>query len=168
MRSLVSILIFLSALSASDVSISQSDFAERFVNFVIFFSILWYLGADKIKNIFLQRTQGISKKFEQIQEEEKSLRKQLQEAEAILEDARAKSDEILANAKKEAFLIAQQFDARLEQDIKMINHSFEEILKQEKIKILKDEVSNALGCASQSLHIPSDVYMKILAEGIKQ
>lgn len=168
MRFLVCIVLFLGVLPASDVSISQSDFVERFVNFVIFFSILWYLGADKVKNIFLQRTQSIIKRFERMQEEEKMLRKQLQEAEMILEDAKAKSAEIIANAKKEAFLIAEQFDMRLEHDIKAINHAFEEILKQEKIEVLKSEVSNALSHASQSLHISNDAYMKILARGIQQ
>lgn len=168
MRFLVYLCLLFGVLPASDVSISQSDFVERFVNFVIFFSILWYLGAERVKNIFLQRTQGISKRFEKIQEEEKSLRKQLQEAEVILADAKVKSAEMIANAKKEAFLIAQQFDVRLEQDIKMVNHSFEEILKQEKAEVLKSEVSDALNYASQSLHISNDSYMKILTRGIEQ
>lgn len=167
MRALIYLFLFLGVLSASDVSISQSDFFERFVNFVIFFSILWYLGADKIKDIFFQRAQEISKRFEKAQEEEKSLRKQLQEAEAVLADAKIKSSEIIANAKKEAFLIMQQFDVRLEQDIKIINHSFEESLKQEKIKILKSEVSDALDCVSQTLKISNDSHMKILIRGIK-
>lgn len=155
-------------LSASDVSIAQSDFVERFVNFVIFFSILWYLGADKIKNIFLHRSQSIAKKFEKMQEEEQSIQQQVLQAEVALKDAKAKSDGILTDARKEAMLIAQQFDLRLEQDIAMMNRSFEETLKQEKIKILKDEVSYALDSVSAGMHLSDELCMKILTKGVGQ
>lgn len=168
MKFAFSFLMSLGALCAADVSISQSDFVERFVNFVIFFSILWYLGADKIKGIFAQRTQRISDRLEEIQENEKSLKRQLQEAESALADARVKSAEIIANAKREAFLIAQQFDVRLEQDVKVMNDSFEELLKQEKLKILVTEVSSAIDHVSESLHISGDSYVKILTEGVKR
>lgn len=167
-RPVVAFLYCLGIVSAADVSISESDFIERFVNFVIFFSILWYLGADKIKSIFSQRTRRILKRFEVVQEEEKTLKRQIEEAEAMLADARLKSAEIIANARREAFLIAQQFDMRLEQDVKTLSHSFDEILKQKKVEILKDEVSRTINCASETLCISDDAYMKILIRGIKQ
>lgn len=166
MRSLFSFLLFMGILPAADVSISQSDFIERFVNFAIFVSILWYLGAERIKNIFLQRTQRISARFESVQEEEKVLKRQLQEAERILADAKVKSAEILANARKEAFLITQQFDTRLEQDIKMLSQSFDEALKQEKKEIVKNEVFYAMDCVAQTLNISEDSYMKVLTKGL--
>lgn len=166
MKFLVCILFFMSFVFSADVSISQSDFVERVINFVIFFSILWYLAADKIKEIFVQRRGKISCSFDEIQEKEKKIKKQKQEAESLVADARNRANEIVSNAKKEAFLIAQNLDLRLKEDLKNVSSSFEVILEQERRKILQQEITQALDQSFAPLALSDDACVKILEKGI--
>lgn len=167
MRFFVCMLLFAGFLFCADVSIATSDFVERVINFLIFFAIVWYLGAEKIKEIFIQRRTKISQSFDDLQEQEKQIRKQRQEAENLIIEAKNKASEIVSSAKKEAFLIAQNLDSRLKEDVKHISDSFDVVLEQEKRKLLRQEINLALDKSLTSLSVSNDAYMKILERGIK-
>ncbi|MCE3046892.1 hypothetical protein [Helicobacter kayseriensis] len=158
---------FFSVLSAADVSLAQSDFVERVINFVIFALIIWYLGSSRIKQIFTQRKMKIVHEFDKLQEEEKEMKKIVEKTENLLADAQNKAKEIVGNAKKEAFVIAQQFDSDLERDIKTVASSFDERLKQERKKMLCDEVASTIDQSLQKVRISQDSCMEILTKGIR-
>lgn len=167
MRSIFVWGLFFGVLSAADVSLAQSDFVERVINFVIFALIIWYLGSSRIKQIFIQRKMKIVHEFDKLQEEEKEMKKTVEKTENLLADAQNKAKEIVANAKKEAFVIAQQFDSALERDIKTIASSFDERLKQERKKMLCDEVASTIDQSLQKVRISQDSCMEILTKGIR-
>nr|WP_283092227.1 hypothetical protein [Helicobacter kayseriensis] len=146
---------------------AQSDFVERVINFVIFALIIWYLGSSRIKQIFTQRKMKIVHEFDKLQEEEKEMKKIVEKTENLLADAQNKAKEIVGNAKKEAFVIAQQFDSDLERDIKTVASSFDERLKQERKKMLCDEVASTIDQSLQKVRISQDSCMEILTKGIR-
>ena len=52
----------------ASVSIEQSDFVERVINFVIFIAILWYFAFDPIKGIFINRKNAIAARLQEAQD----------------------------------------------------------------------------------------------------
>lgn len=154
-------------LFAADVSLAKSDFVERVINFVIFALIIWYLGSNKIKQIFIQRRMRIVHEFDSLQEQEKEMKKTVEKTENLLADAQNKAKDIVANAKKEAFMIAQQFDTSLERDIKAVASSFDERLRQEKKKLLYEEVASVMDSSLEKVKISQDSCMEILTKGIR-
>lgn len=153
----------------ADTSLSGSDFVERLINFVIFFAILWYFGADKIKAIFRGRTQEIALSFERAQEQTKAIEKEKEKALQQLSDAESKAGEIVALAKREAMIIAQQYREKVDRDIQSVSVSFDQILAQEERQMLRDSIQKILKQSTQQVKIQEDVdfYLKVLSRRIK-
>ncbi|WP_027326872.1 hypothetical protein [Helicobacter pametensis] len=167
MRLLSVILLFSHVAFSAEVTLAQSDFIERIINFLLFFLIVWYLGSDKVKQIFAQRKMKISEQFEHLQNQEKELKKEIERNEQHLMDAQNKAKEIVANAKREAFLLTQQFDSRLDQDIKTLATSFDEKLKQEEKQLFYQSVSKIVDQSLESVQVSQDACMQILTRGIR-
>lgn len=164
---------FLSAftvLFAADVTLAQSDFVERLINFVLFALILWYFGANKIKEIFVGRTRGISEMFQKMQEEEQQIRREKEKAKLDLEEARQKASELIALAKRETYLITQKFEDRLDREIKSLNLSYEQKLAQEEKMMVEEEVHTILQNFANHLDVShcKDYYGEVLCKGLKQ
>lgn len=154
-------------LFSADVSLWQSDFIERTINFVIFIAILWYLSASKIRMIFTQRRRKIEQAFEKIQSQEKELKKIKETKEASILEAKNKANEIISDAKKEAFVIAQSFDMRLKQDVKTLGNTFDAMLEREKKQIIQEEIERIVQESFASLSLKSDDYLRILEKGVR-
>ena len=128
----------------SEVSFAQSDFIERLINFVIFFLILWYFGASKIKQIFLDRQEGISSAFNRTQEEEQRIKREKEKVKQALQEAKSKASEIISLAKKDSYLISQKYEEKLDRDIKMIVANNEQKLQQQEREMIQEEVQRSL------------------------
>lgn len=163
------ILVTLAVGFCSEVTLSQSDFVERLINFLIFALIFWYFGAGKIKEIFTGRTKSISEAFERAQEEAQKIKREKERAKFELEEAKQKASEIIALAKRESYLIAQKFEDRLDREVKSLNLSYEQKIAQEEKMMVEEEVHTILQDFSKHLDTKDckDYYGEVLCKGLK-
>ncbi|WP_180675671.1 F0F1 ATP synthase subunit B [Helicobacter sp. 11S03491-1] len=144
MKYIVLLLFCTSCLFAQEVNISDTDIVERVINFVIFLAILWYFVADKLKQIFVSRREGIAKKLNEVQDKFKNAKKEKEQALRKLEEAKEKASDMLAIAKKEAYLIAQKIDEQSKSDIEHLIKNNEILMDFEQKKMEKQVVDEIL------------------------
>lgn len=163
------ILVTLAVGFCSEVALSQSDFIERLINFLIFVLIFWYFGAGKIKEIFTGRTKSISEAFERAQEEAQKIKREKEKAKFELEEAKQKASEIIALAKRESYMIAQKFEDRLDREVKSLNLSYEQKIAQEEKMMVEEEVYAVLQGFQNYLDTKTckDYYGEVLCKGLK-
>lgn len=89
-----------------EVTMMESDFFYRVLNFSVFAGILYYLVANPIKDYFVGRSEGIANKLEEIEEKLQASKNERLAAEENLVKAEAKAKEIVVNAENEAKIIS--------------------------------------------------------------
>jgi len=89
-----------------EVTMMESDFFYRILNFSVFAGILYYLVANPVKAYFVGRSEGIASKLEEIEEKLQASKNERLVAEENLVKAEAKAKEIVADAENEAQLIS--------------------------------------------------------------
>lgn len=149
---------------ASSVDISQTDFSERAINFVIFVAILWYLAADKLKALLKNRQQGIASRFEEVQDKVKAAKKSREQAQKNLEEAQKKAAEIVSTAKKEAVIVAQKYEEQCNADIENMKKSHDALMHFEQRKAQAEVVESVLDevFGGEAGKIQTEEYVRIL------
>ncbi|GAD18473.1 F0F1 ATP synthase subunit B [Helicobacter fennelliae] len=156
---------FCGFLFASNTDISQTDFIERVINFVIFVAILWYFLADRLKQLLQNRKDGIINKLNEIQEKIKLANQAKIQANNHLEEAKKKAVEIVSDAKKEALLIKQKYDEQYKIDTENLFKHTESLMRFEQKKAENEAVENVLNRLFQSdvaQHLSNNEYIKII------
>lgn len=130
--------------AASDVNISETDIVQRVINFVIFIAILWYLVADKLKQMFSNRREQIVSRLNQAQDKLESAKKSKKEALKKLEEAKERATQMVALAKKEAYMISQKFDEQFKLDVENMIKSNEILMEFEQKQMERKVVEEVL------------------------
>jgi F-type H+-transporting ATPase subunit b len=142
MRKLILVAIVLAPLSLLANSEVETDFFQRFVNFVLFASILYYLLADKLKVYFSARTADIQGELDKVQDVVKQSQAKMDSAKAELEESRKIANEIVANAKKEVDSIKEKVNSDMDLQIENLNKALEQKIELEtkgaKIKVVNE------------------------------
>ena len=86
----------------------ETDFFPRAVNFIIFASLLYYMIASPIKDFFVGRKEGIAGQLREIENKLQAAKDEKKEAQTHLDESGKKAEQIIADAKKEATLLAQK------------------------------------------------------------
>lgn len=170
MKKTLCVIIFLvlpSFLLAS-VSIEQSDFVERVINFVIFMAILWYFAFDSIKGIFTNRRNAIAARLKEAQD---NLQKAKQEKEAALkalEESKEKAKDIITAAKQEAYLVEQKYNEQIKKDIETLKYALESNIKFEQRKAIQESVNKLLDelIKSNDIALNKEEYINIITKRI--
>ena len=89
-----------------DVTMLNSDFLYRVLNFSVFAGLIYYLAANPIKAFFVGRTEGIATQLEEIEEKLKASENERLAAEENLVKAEGKAKEIVSDAGSEAKLLS--------------------------------------------------------------
>ena len=89
-----------------DVSMFNSDFFYRVLNFSIFAGILYYLLANPIKAYFSGRSEGIAKQLEEIEEKLQASANERLSAEENVKKSEKRATEIISDAGLEAQTLA--------------------------------------------------------------
>ncbi|PAF44218.1 F0F1 ATP synthase subunit B [Helicobacter sp. 11S02596-1] len=144
MKYILFLLLPASLLFGADVNVSDTDIVERVINFVIFVAILWYLVADKLKNVFATRREKISKRLDEVQDKLKTAKKAKEQALRRLEEAKEKASDMVATAKKEAYLVMQKIDEQSKIDIENIMKNNETLMDFEQKKMEREVVEEIL------------------------
>jgi len=104
---LVPSLVLASGAEHHDVSMFNSDFFYRVLNFSVFMGILYYLAANPIKAFFVGRAEGIANQLEEIESKLQASENERLSAEENVVKAEAKAKSIVTDAENEAKLLSE-------------------------------------------------------------
>jgi len=152
--------------AVTHVSLSDTDFIPRVINFVIFVGILWYLLADKVKTFYSDRSKGIADSFAEV---EAKLKESKQQREALKEEvklANKKAEEIVNTAKKEADLLKNRVLETAKAEIEMLNKQFNEQKAYEETKMKKEVVELYLNNLVKDIHLSSEEVANIVTKKV--
>lgn len=163
-------LLFLPALAvAADTGESGgTDIWWRLFNFIIFFGILYYLVADKIKAFFKGREEGIAGRLSEVQDRLKEAKAEKEAAAQKAKDAESTAADLVESAKKEAALMTEKIHATLAQDKLQLEKSFSDRVEIESKKMKKEVVDEVLEemFASESAQISNDDLLNIIKKKV--
>lgn len=157
---------FSSVFASMDVQLADTDFLERAINFIIFVAILWFLVAKKAKAFFNTRRDKIAERLLEVQEKLKQAKKNKEQALRKLEEAKEVAAEIIANAKREAYMIAQKMEEQSSIDIENMIKNTENLMEIEQKKMEKEVVSEILEEVFKESKINAAEYVKILEKKV--
>ncbi len=122
----------------------EIDIIERTINFVIFFALIYYFAADKIKAIFADRREEIASSLAKIQEKLQASKKEKQKTLKDLEEAKRVASEIIETAHKETYVIAQKIEETTRIELEGLVKQFNESMAFERRRIEKSVINEVL------------------------
>jgi len=133
-----------------EVSMSNSDFWARVINFSIFIGLLYYLAANPIKAFFKGRQEGISKSFKEIEEKLNASKEAAKVAEENLVASQLKAEELKKESVSEGAILAENIakknadmlSALEKQSVEKMEHESKKMAKNTVDTILKDAITN--------------------------
>lgn len=155
-------------LMSSSLEIQNTDIIERFVNFIIFVVLLWYLVAGKIKEMLNNRTLAISNKFNEVQTEIEESANMIKDVDIRLKEAREYAQEIINTAKKEAIIMVHHVEEQNKEQIAYLIKNNEEMMFFKKRKMEKELISEALKetFSVNNLKFSSHDYLEIIQKKV--
>jgi len=103
-----------------DVTMFNSDFLYRVLNFSVFAGLIYYLAANPIKAFFVGRTEGIATQLEEIEEKLKASENERLAAEENLVKVEGKAKEIVSDAGSEAKLLSSNIADKNETALELL------------------------------------------------
>lgn len=122
----------------------ETDFLPRAVNFIIFASLLYYLIANPIKNFFKGRTEGIAAQLNEIETKLQAAKDEKKDAQNRLEESKKRAEEIIADAKAEAVILAEKIALANQNDLAILDKQFEEKITLEERKSAREVIDEIL------------------------
>jgi len=122
----------------------ESDFWPRVVNFTIFAALLYYLVANPIKEFFKGRSAGIASQLNEIEEKLQAAKNEKKEAQARLDASEKKAEEILADAKAEAVILAEKIATANQNELALLEKQLEEKMTFEERKSAREAIDEVL------------------------
>jgi F-type H+-transporting ATPase subunit b len=148
------------------VSMSDTDFIPRLINFVIFVGILWYLLADKVKEFYLNRSKAIADSFSEVETKLKESEAQKTELKARVAEAHKKAEEIVKDAQKETEILKSKIIESAKNEIVMLNKQFEDYKSYEESKMKKEVVAEYLNELVKDIHLSSEEVANIVTKKV--
>lgn len=162
------LLIALPSLLLASVSIEESDFIPRVINFVIFVAILWYFAFDSIKGIFTTRKNAIAARLQEVQDNLHKAQQEKEAAQKRIDESKEKAKNIINSAKQEEYLIRQKYDEQIKKDIEVFKYALEASMEFERKKALQQSVESLLNelMKNENLRLNKEDYVNIITKRI--
>ena len=157
------------ALASGDVEASESgesDIFWRVINFAIFFGILYYLLADKIRAFFKGREEGIAGELSAVEEKLKEAKNAKEEAAQKAKDAEVAAADLTESAKKEAALMVSKINESLVHDKAQLEKSYADRVDIEVKKMKKEVVNEVLEEMFKSESISNEDLLNIIKKKV--
>ncbi len=122
----------------------ETDFLPRAFNFIIFAALLYYLLANPIKNFFKGRSEGIAAQLNEIENKLQAAKDEKKEAQNRLDESEKKAEEIIADAKAEAVILAEKIAIANQNDLALLVKQLEEKMSLEERKSARDVIDEIL------------------------
>jgi F-type H+-transporting ATPase subunit b len=126
------------------VTMWESDFKYRVLNFAIFAGLIYYLAANPIKAFFVGRSEDISNQLLEIEEKLKASKNERALAEENLVKAEKKAEELIADAGKEAKLLSSAIAKKNDESLALLEKHVEEKQEVEVKKATKATINAVL------------------------
>ena len=142
----------------------EVDIVERTINFVIFFALVYYFAAERIKGVFKERREGIANSLAKIQEKLQESKKERQKAVNELDEAKKIAKDIVEVAHKESAIILQKAEENTKAEIENLIRQFNESMTFERRKMEKRIIDEVLKefLSKDSAVLPKDVLTQAL------
>ncbi len=127
-----------------DVSMSNSDFFYRVLNFSIFVGLLYYLAANPIKEFFKGRQADIANQLKEIEEKLQASKNEAKEAEEKLIENETKAKEIIADSVNEGKILAENIASKNEDLLISMDKQLDEKMELENKKMAKETINGLL------------------------
>ena len=139
-----------------DVSMSNSDFFYRVLNFTIFAGLIYYLVANPIKDFFKNRSADIANRIKEIDAKLQESKNEAKLAEENLAKSQERAKEIIADAKDESIILAKNIEKKSEEILLSLEKQFEDKIVVEKKKMVKTTIKKLLEDGIDSSDIAVD------------
>lgn len=152
----------------AEVSIENSDFVMRSVNFVIFVALLWWLVAKHIKKALKDRQENIASQLNAVQVKlAESNTKKIAKLDE-LENAKKLAKDIVASAHKEAEILTKNIQEQCKRDMEILQKSFVERLNFEQKRVKKSIVSEVLDeiLRDENIKLDKKQFVEILTKRV--
>jgi len=149
-------LVLASGSGHDEVTLWESDFKYRVLNFSVFMGILYYLVANPIKAFFVGRTEGIANQLEEIEEKLQASKNERLAAEENLLKAEKKAKEIISDAGNEAKVIADNIAEKNSVGLALLEKQTDEKLALASKKATETTIANLLNDGFDNTDITVD------------
>ncbi len=139
-----------------EVSMSNSDFWSRVINFSIFVALLYYLAANPIKAFFRGRSAGIANKIKEIEDKLNASKEAVKVAEANLVLSQEKSESIKKDSLTEGAILAENIANKNSETLASLDKQSSEKMEHESKKMAKDTIHSILNDAISTNDITVD------------
>lgn len=141
---LVPSLVMASGAGHHDVTMFNSDFLYRVLNFSIFVGILYYLAASPIKDFFVGRSEGIANQLKEIEAKLQASKNDRKLAEENLIKAQEKAKEIVSDAGNEAKMLSANISDKNVASLTLLGKQAQEREALEVKKATRTTIDNLL------------------------
>jgi len=151
-----------------EVSMSNSDFYYRVLNFAIFAGLVYYLVANPIKEFFKGRSADIQNQLNEIKAKLEESKNEAKLAEENLAKAEEKAKEIVEDAKVEAKILVENIAKKNDEAIVSLEKHLEEKMEVEKKKMVKTTINELLesGIDSSDIDIDSSKVVSLVSKKV--
>ncbi len=132
------------ALFANSGEGTDYDIVERTINFLIFFSILYYLLASKIKDAYNARIGSIADKLESVQVLLKKTAQKREDAKKKVQNARDDVQALKESSKKELQILIEKLQSDVKSDLENLEKSHQERIDLEKRRMKREVIAEVL------------------------
>jgi len=151
-----------------EVSMSNSDFYYRVLNFAIFAGLIYYLVANPIKEFFKGRSADIQNQLNEIKAKLEESKNEAKLAQENLAKAEEKAKEIVEDAKVEAKILVENIAKKNDETIVSLEKHLEEKMEVEKKKMVKTTINELLenGIDSSDIAIDSSKVVSLISKKV--
>lgn len=146
----------------------EYDIIPRVINFVIFFSILYYLIAKPVKAAYHGRINAIANRLNAIQEKLKASNVKKEEAAKKVENAKVIANDLAQAIKKEIEIMLVKIEKDTQNEIAILEKSYEEQKDFEERKLVRAVVSEVLDelFASDAMKIDQNELINLIMKKV--
>ena len=139
-----------------------TDIIPRAINFLIFVGILWYLIGSKATEFFKNRKEGISAKFQEVENKLNEAKAKKEELEAKVEEAKRAAKQMIEDAKNESNVIYNHIMENTKLELEAMDKMFETFKEAELRKTKKEVVKEFMNNVLKDIHISSEDAAKLI------
>ncbi len=151
-----------------NISMSNSDFFYRVLNFTIFAGLIYYLIANPIKDFFKNRSSDIANQIKEIDKKLQESKNEAKLAEEHLAKSQERAKKIIADAKDESIILAENIAKKSEEVLIALEKQLEDKMVVEKNRMVKSTIKKLLedGIDSSDINIDNSKVISLVSKKV--
>jgi len=151
-----------------EVSMSNSDFYYRVLNFGIFAGLIYYLVANPIREFFKGRSADIQNQLNEIKAKLEESKNEAKLAQENLEKAEEKVKEIATDSNEEAKILVENIAKKNAETIVSLEKHLDEKMEVEKKKMVKATINELLenGIETSDIDVDSSKVVSLVSKKV--